>query len=289
MIFRSSKYTCQIQTLDPVQDHERIVYLMAKYEFPWDLIRALEIALMRTYCSPRMSRLLHYTGQFEKHGQKRYDDTALLITEFFQSGYDSPRGRQAISHMNYIHSHFSIANEDYLYVLSTFIFDPIRWIDQFGWRKTTPNEQQALFHFLRQVGLRMHLQAIPETLEAFQQFVLQYEANYFQFHETNRRVADATVRVVRHWLPQPLRFAVFPVLNTLLDNSMHQAFNYPIPPGWLVFSVRTAMKMRAYLLKIFDFNINPRFFTEKPNRTYPKGYEIEQLGPSHIVQKIHKR
>lgn len=285
MIFRSSKYTSQIQTLNPVQDHERIVYLMAKYEFPWDLNRALEIALMRTYCSPRISSLLHYTKQFEKYGQKRYDDTALLVAEFLKSGYNSPRGKRAISHMNYIHSHFSIANEDYLYVLSTFIFDPIRWIDEFGWRKTTQNEREALFHFLRQVGLQMNLQNIPETLEAFQHFVQQYEAAYFQLHKTNQKVADATVRIVKHWLPKPLRFAVFPVLNTLLDHSMRQAFNYPVPPRVLTLSIRKAMKIRAYLLKIFDFNFNPRLFNEKPSPTYPKGYEIEQLGPYHIIAK----
>lgn len=285
MIFRSSKYTCQIQALDPVQDHERIVYLMAKYEFPWDLTRALEVALMRTYCSPRISGLLHHTRQFERYGQKRYDDTALLIAEFLKSGYNSPRGRQAISRMNYIHSHFSIANEDYLYVLSTFIFDPIRWIDQFGWRKTTQNEREALFHFLRQVGLQMNLQAIPETLEAFQQFAQQYEASHFKFNKTNKKVADATVGVVKHWLPKPLRFAVFPVLNALLDHSMRQAFNYPVPPRVFILSIRKVMKIRAYLLKIFDFNFNPRLFNEKPNRTYPKGYEIEQLGPTHIVHK----
>ena len=38
--------------------YERIVHLSFGYEFPWDSIRALEIALYRTYCVPGISALL---------------------------------------------------------------------------------------------------------------------------------------------------------------------------------------------------------------------------------------
>lgn len=146
--FRNHAVTGELSSLDPVRDHTRIVHLITGYEFPWDVVRALEVALMRTFCSPSVSGLLNRTGEFRKHGQKRYDDTALLIAEFMQNGYDSERGKQAISHMNKIHGFYKIANEDFLFVLSTFIFLPIQWIDSFGWRKTTENERQALFIFL---------------------------------------------------------------------------------------------------------------------------------------------
>jgi hypothetical protein len=51
----------QIQQLDPVRDHVKIQHLVAGYEFPWDNIRALEIALYRTYCVPSISALLDRT------------------------------------------------------------------------------------------------------------------------------------------------------------------------------------------------------------------------------------
>ncbi len=61
------------------KDHQRIVHLLAGYEFPWDLVRSLEIALLRSYASLSVSRLLDATGEFRECGQKRYDDTALLV------------------------------------------------------------------------------------------------------------------------------------------------------------------------------------------------------------------
>lgn len=45
----------QIQQLDPERDNMQIMYLSFGYDFSWDSIRALEIALYRTYCAPSIS------------------------------------------------------------------------------------------------------------------------------------------------------------------------------------------------------------------------------------------
>ncbi len=39
----------EIERLDPERDHQRIMHLSFGYEFSWDSVRALEIALYRTY------------------------------------------------------------------------------------------------------------------------------------------------------------------------------------------------------------------------------------------------
>lgn len=61
---------------------------------------------------PTISSLLAQTGYFAAHGQKRYDDTALIIAEIAENGYDSERGRAAIRRMNQIYHHFPISNGD---------------------------------------------------------------------------------------------------------------------------------------------------------------------------------
>ncbi len=113
----------RIQQLDPVQDHCEICHLSTGYEFPWDTTRSLEVALMRTFCVPSISALLDKTGEFRHRPQKRYDDTGLITSEIMKWGYKSDRGIQAIERMNAIHGRFKISNEDFLYVLSTFITD----------------------------------------------------------------------------------------------------------------------------------------------------------------------
>ena len=56
----------QIEQLDPERDNMKIMYLSFGYEFSWDSIRALEVALYRTYCEPRISALLDRTGEFRQ-------------------------------------------------------------------------------------------------------------------------------------------------------------------------------------------------------------------------------
>src|SRR5207244_7943076 len=107
----------QIRRLDPVKDHQRIVFLSTCYEFPFDTTRALEFALFRTFCVPRISALLDRTGEFQHRAQKRYDDTDLIVSELMEWGYDSDRGQRALRRMNQLHGRFAIANEDFLYVL----------------------------------------------------------------------------------------------------------------------------------------------------------------------------
>ena len=75
-----------IATLDAERDHVQIMHYLAGYEFPWDYIRALEMALYRTFCAPTTSAVLDKSGEFHQRPQRRYDDTALLMGEIVEWG-----------------------------------------------------------------------------------------------------------------------------------------------------------------------------------------------------------
>jgi hypothetical protein len=132
---RSSPWLDEILGLDPLRDHKRIVYLDTCFEFPFDTTRSLEFALFRTFAVPSIGGLLDRTGEFAQRAQKRYDDTDLILSTLVEEGYDSELGKRAIRRMNQIHGRFEISNDDFLYVLSTFVFEPIRWNERFGWRR----------------------------------------------------------------------------------------------------------------------------------------------------------
>src|SRR5262245_28242610 len=170
----------QIRALDPERDHQRIVFLSKSYDFAFDTTRVLEFALYRTYCVPSISQLLDRTGEFRQRPQKRYDDTDIIVSELMERGYDSPRGRAALRRMNQIHGRFQIANEDFLYVLSTFIFEPIRWNERFGWRPLCAQERLGYYCFWREVGRRMNIRSIPATYEEFERFNVEYERTNFR-------------------------------------------------------------------------------------------------------------
>jgi hypothetical protein len=277
-MFRS-RVLDEIRGLDPVADHHRIAFLSTRVDFPFDTTRALELALFRTFGVPSISALLHRTGEFERRAQKRYDDTDIIVSELMEHGYDSERGRAALARMNAIHGRFKIANEDFLYVLSTFVFEPIRFNARFGWRRMTEKEELALFHFWRAVGERMGIRDIPARFEDFERYSVEYEARRYRFTEANRAVGAATVELFAGWFPRPLHPLVRQAIYALLDEPARRAFGFPAANPVIAALVVGAMKARALALRVWPRRRRPSFRTAMTHPTYPGGYRIETLGP----------
>jgi len=273
----------EIERLDPERDHQRIVHLSFGYDFPWDAIRALEIALYRNYCMPSISALLDRTGEFRERTQQRYDDTSLIVAEMCKWGYESGRGKEALERMNWAHSHFKIANEDFLYVLSTFIYEPVRWIDRFGWRSTCRNERLGYFVFWREIGRRMGITNIPESYEAFEAWSRAYEGAHFRFAETNHRVGSYTRDLFAAWFPRVFTPVVRYSIYAMLDDTMIGAFGFPKPLPLTRALLRAALKLRGRAVRWLPPRRVPHFFTDSPNRTYSRGYRIGELGPPRLV------
>jgi hypothetical protein len=272
----------QIEKLDPKRDHVEIYHLIFGWEFPWDMTRALELALYRTYCVPSISALLDRTGEFYQRTQKRYDDTALIVAEMAKWGYDSERGREALRRMNHAHSRFDISNDDYLYVLSTFIYEPVRWMDRFGWRKMTVNEKLASYYFWCEVGRRMGIREIPESYEKLQQFAGDYERDNFRFAETNQQIGTATRDMFASWMPRIFTPLVRWGVYALLDDAMLASFGFPRPLPFMRKLVRGALKTRGWVVRILPARKTSNFFCDRRNRTYPRGYELAKLGPPKV-------
>lgn len=279
----------EIERLDPARDCQRIMHLSFGYEFCWDSTRALEIALYRTYCVPSISGLLDRSGEFYRHTQRRYDDTAILIAEMCEWGFENGRGKEALERTNWAHGHFTIANDDFLYVLSTFIYEPVRWIDRFAWRPTCRNEKLGYYWFWREVGQRMGIRDIPPTYEAFEDWARAYERRTFRFCETNQKIGAATRDLFASWYPASLKPVVRQAVYALLDDAMLEAFGFPRPAPGMRVLVGGMLKLRGRIVRWMPPRREPNFFTDRPNRTHRSGYEIGALGPARLVAAKRRR
>ena len=256
-----------------------VAYRLACFDFPWDVTRSLEMALFRTFASPAIGRLLDATGEFAARPQKRYDDTDLIVSTILEHGFDSEPGRRAIARMNAIHRRFRIANEDFLYVLSTFVFEPLRWLKRFGWRELTAEERFAWFVFWREVGLRMEIRDIPADYAGFERFNREYERTRFRRTEASRAVAIATREMFARWFPLPMRPLVRRGITALLDERLRQAIDFPEAPVTARL-LRLSLRGRAVALRLLPKRRTPLLRTRLVHRSYPDGWTIETLGPS---------
>ncbi|MEM6464541.1 MAG: oxygenase MpaB family protein [Pseudomonadota bacterium] len=265
--------------LEPEKHFEAIARTLYAQEFSWDIERALEFALFRTYAVPSISGLLAKTGEFNQRTRKRYDDTELILAEALEHGLDSTRGQAAIDRMNEMHRRFAIKNEDMLYVLSTFVCEPIRWLHRFGRRAMTPDEQRAWFLYYRGLGERMGIWGIPDTLAELVRWNAAYEVVHFRFAESNRQIAVATSDLLLgFYSPRWLFWAGRPVVRAFLDDPLLESMGFKPAPFWLKTAVLATMRIRSGALKLLPKRRHPRLLTQLPRPTYPEGYRIEELG-----------
>ncbi|WAE72606.1 oxygenase MpaB family protein [Streptomonospora nanhaiensis] len=270
-----------IQALDAEADCERIVRILGAHEFPWDFEQALGLALYRTYAVPSIGELLAHTREFTERTQHRYDDTALILNDIMEHGFGPGRGRDALRRMNQMHRSYDIGNDDYRYVLSTFVVMPVRWLNDwgYGWRRLTDHEIAAGTNYYRKLGKHMGIKDIPGTYEEFRDLLDSYEREHFAYTEGGRAVSDSTLGLMADFYPAWQRPLVRPFTKALLDDRLIKAFGYPEPSAAWRRLGSGALKLRARVVRLMPPREKPRWARESANvRSYPEGYEPSRIG-----------
>jgi hypothetical protein len=269
----------EIRSLDPLTDHQRIAFLTSLVEFPWDTTRSLELALFRAFAVAKGTGLLAGTGEFTERTQKRYDDTVLLLAEILEHGYDSERGKAALRRINQMHGRYAIPNDEFLYVLSTFVFEPIRWNARFGWRPLLREEKLASFYFWREIAKRMAIKDVPEDYETFERYYVDFAIANYSFAPENEALAIATRDLLLSWyLPKPLWPVGRPFVHAMMDDQLLAAVGLPHPHPVVRRMMEAAVRLRGRIVRRLPPRRSPRFITRRRHPTYPNGYAIEELG-----------
>jgi hypothetical protein len=269
----------EIRSLDPKTDHQRIAYLTSLHEFPWDTTRSLELALFRAFAVAKGTPLLAGTGEFTDRTQKRYDDTVLLLAEILEHGYDSDRGKAALRRINQMHRRYEIPNDEFLYVMSTFVFEPIRWNERFGARPLLRNEKLAAYYFWREIARRMAIRDVPDTYEGLERYYREFARDHYRFAPENRQLAVATRDLLLGWyLPRFLWPLGRPFVHAMLDDALLKATGLPRPNRVVRVLTETAVRLRGRVAYRLPARRRPRLITAQRHPTYPNGYTIEELG-----------
>ena len=178
-----------------------------------------------------------------------------------------------------MHGRFAIANGDFLYVLTTFVFEPIRWIERFGWRALTDNEKRAIFNYYRELGRRMDIDEIPADLTAFERYNDEYERDFFRYADTNHQIGAITRDLIlSFYVPSFVIPLARPLAHALMDGPLLRAMGFPSPPAPLCVIIESALKLRGWLVGWLPKRRHPHLLTKVRRPSYPDGYEIEELG-----------
>ncbi|KAH8823465.1 hypothetical protein DL96DRAFT_1744338, partial [Flagelloscypha sp. PMI_526] len=259
------------------EEAQRIISPLIHLEMPFLVNLALSFALFKTYGIPTISKILLATGQLSASDNvsRRYADTEILISTWAMCPMNGsfadenspgltvhhvgdPRAALALARVNYLHSKYNINNDDYLYTLALFILDASIWIKKWGWREVTPLEKQAIFVFWRDVGIRMGIKNIPETLDDLTEWTESYEAAAMIPARSNALVAQYTAEEILYPVPKILGLKSFArrCVWALLDPRVRIAMQAPAQPWPVHLFIEVVMRSSGLFQKYLCL---PRF------------------------------
>ena len=241
-------------TLDYKTAHE-IMKLSMLREFPWMFFFGTTWALVKTYGIASGTPLLVQTRQLttETKVGKRAEDTGVFIQEFIIGSADSERGMRALSKVNWLHRRYGskIGNGEMIHTLAMFVLEPQRWIEKHEWRAMTGLEKVAAFIYWKEIGNRMGIKDIPETLAELEDWTEDFENEHMVYTESNRICAETTINLYLRNVPRSLRNFARTLVTSLLEERVRLAIGSPQPPLWAHRLVISFLRLRAWLIRYF--------------------------------------
>jgi len=268
--------------------YQAIVKYLANHDAPIDFLISGELAQIQTFGIPSISKVLQRTKQYQNAGLKRLDDTRAILTECMVDSIDSDRGQHMVKHLNWIHSHYDISNDDYLYTLALFIVEPARWMEVFGYRPLSAREKYAEYLAFKSLGMAMGIKHIPESLDEFVVWYQDYRSQYMVYHPDNKKVTDGLIDGMKDMFPFFIKPLIRPVILTLInDAELLAATGQKAPSKFAQILVKGLMKIRRLSQKYINPWQNNSFETSylgQHYKSYPKGYQNSVLGPEKLVK-----
>lgn len=216
---------------------------------------------------------------------RRAEDTGIFVVEFISQGLDSERGSTLLARINWLHSRWGrhIKQDDLLFTLSLFVFEPAAFIEQFEWRPLCELEKQALFLFWAEIGARMGIQDIPRTKQELWDWKEQYASDNMVPSQISAKVAALTMDFLVSSLPISLKQFGREACKVFVEPRVMHAFGWKTAkPAFLYWLVPCFLRLRAFVLRnlVFPRTKKSKFMTAN---------EVETLGPDGKFDKRIQR
>lgn len=278
LLSRAHWQQCQAK-LDPERDWLAIYSIAVGNEFPWDTARATEFSLFHTFAVPEIGELLSRTGAFTEQTQRRYDDTLVVLDGAGRFIGGENDDRTAIRRLNQMHGAYDIPNDQMLYVLTTFVVPPRRWIDRYGYRPMSAAEVSATVHYWKRMGELMGILDIPADYAAFAEYFDTYERERFAFSPGGRAVADATLDLLVSFYPAALRPVVRAMTISLMDPLVRRTLRYDAPSAAAVRAAQALLGLRKQIVRRLPSRRTPvRAVEDRRVKSYPQGWDMARVG-----------
>ncbi|PHH78107.1 hypothetical protein CDD82_3203 [Ophiocordyceps australis] len=253
--------------------HE-IHHQCSAYEFPFAYDYGLRIAIFKTYALENIGGLLAASSDLmsTQNVGKRYEDTEIIFSSFFQWPPSSTALHDFVARMNYLHQPYiksgRILNEDMLYVLYLSLVEPMNHQRLYEWRSLTDMEVAAGATFWYYIGEMMGIDYQSELgkdnwndgidfLDDLEAWSFKYEDLHLkrlpEVHKLGVNLIDFMLSVY----PRVSHPVVYQAVLLLLGERVRHALSLPEPSLAMSAIFYSSLLVRRFVLRFLAL---PRLF-----------------------------
>lgn len=259
---------------DPIDTYVRMV----QHDLSAEAFAGFQLAFLRPFAVPHLANILASTGSMQRDADHRAYQTGLMVYEVIDGRLETSRARRVIAAINRAHHGLPASNEDFAYVLDSFIVVVTRHMDRMGWRTTTEAERSATCKFYCRLAELMNIADPPASFDHAVERFDRYEAAHVRPSSTTRELGAATLSILRERLPRAVRpFAPRLFSAQLGAPRVAEALGLPSVTGPVRDFVRAASAVQGRLQA--RRHVTEPFFVpgQAAGRTYPDGYTLDEL------------
>jgi len=207
-------------------------------------------ALIRALTIRHLVQRLYRHSALHEQTFTRLQRTRDLIRQLIYFDQYSNEYKQAIKQINQAHQGVNANNEDFLYVLSTFFLEPIRWNQQYERRSITDNDKQLLIDFWCNVATEMHINQLPESLSDWENYQKSYESHHQSYSSEGQHIAlESLQQVPKLALPVGLQGIARQLLLSTMDPAVQSCLGLPSARLPLKYIIPVLNKTKSFVRK----------------------------------------
>ncbi|KAF9438797.1 hypothetical protein BGZ76_004634 [Entomortierella beljakovae] len=216
------------------------------------LAEALETHTRREARSLMVDEVNSVTGEITTKLRGASQASVVDDEELKEQANDEVRSKIAIDRINFLHSHYKISQDDYLYNLAMFALESTKWIGEYDFRPLTELERNAMLAVWTDLGHKMGIENIPETVQEFEQWIEEYELRAMKYAPINETMIEQSIAISQSLFESPeAKARVKKFFNALLYPRLREAVGYEEPTKAQVFWSQSILWIRGCIVKYF--------------------------------------
>ena len=207
---------------------ENIIYDIYYKRYPYAFRFGSYHAILRSLTIAKLVDRLYVNSRLSQQTYDRLFRTRQLIRTLILYGPNSPQSKAVINVINHSHKTVNADNEDFLYVLSSFFLEPLRWNSVYGTISVSHEDTRELILFWRNIGYQLNIRDLFDNFNDWTEFQSDYERRYMKYSDYGHQLAIKSIdELCLQAIPFGFRRVAKQLLYGTIDENVREALGLP--------------------------------------------------------------